>query len=153
MPDFVLGMDAVAYYGPEDTVIGSLTELTNVRDVTPSLSASEADVTTRANAGWRGTAAALRDAEISFEMVWKTTDAGFTAIKDAFIATAAADRVLAMAFMDGLVSGGGVQGIFGNFSVTGFEQTQGLEDAIIVSVTVKLLSLVSGTDSAWAEVA
>ncbi len=150
MPDFILGMDAKAYYGVEDTAIGAMTLLTNVRDVTLSLSASEADVTTRANAGWRGTASALRDADVSFEMVWKTTDAGFDAIRDAFIATDVANRVLAMAFMDKLVATSGSQGVHANFSVTGFERAEALEDALIMSVTVKLVSLISA--SAWVEI-
>jgi hypothetical protein len=45
-------------------------------------------VTTRANSGWRATAPTLRECAIEFEMVWDTSDAGFTAIKDAYLSNA-----------------------------------------------------------------
>ena len=63
---------------------GAWTALGNTRDVTLNLEAGEADVTTRANAGWRATVATLKEASVEFEMVWDTADAGFTAIKNAF---------------------------------------------------------------------
>lgn len=74
-----LGMEAKIYYkaGGQGGG-GSWTELTNVRDVTLSLETGEADVTTRANAGWRATVATLKEASVEFEMVWDTADAGFT---------------------------------------------------------------------------
>ena len=56
MADFILGMNAKIYQGPPDTALASLTEMGNVRDVTLSLEAGEADITTRANSGWRATA-------------------------------------------------------------------------------------------------
>ena len=69
--DFQLGMNAKAYYGAADTPLVNLVELTNVKDVNLSLDAGEADVTTRANSGWRATAATLKEASAEFEMVWK----------------------------------------------------------------------------------
>ncbi|MFO0490811.1 MAG: phage tail tube protein, partial [bacterium] len=63
---------------------GAWTALGNTRDVTLNLEAGEADVTTRANSGWRATVATLKEASVEFEMVWDTGDAGFTAIKNAF---------------------------------------------------------------------
>jgi len=57
---------------------GAWTELANVKDVTLSLETGEADVTTRANSGWRATVATLKEATVEFEMVWDTADAGFT---------------------------------------------------------------------------
>ena len=56
-----LGMEAVLNYktGGQDGA-GSWVELANVRDVTLSLEAGEADVTTRANSGWRAVVATLK---------------------------------------------------------------------------------------------
>jgi len=74
-----LGMDAKLYYcaaGIGGTPTWS--ELTNVKNVTLSLQKGEADVTTRANGGWKATAATLKEGTIEFEMVWDTADAGFT---------------------------------------------------------------------------
>jgi len=78
-----LGMEAKIYYkvGGQGGG-GAWTELTNVRDVTLSLETGEADVTTRANSGWRATVATLKDASVEFEMVWDTADAEFTRQKE-----------------------------------------------------------------------
>ena len=54
------------------------TELGNALDVNLNLSTGEADITTRANNGWKATAATLKEGSIEFEMLWKPTDAGFT---------------------------------------------------------------------------
>jgi hypothetical protein len=64
---------------------GSWETLSNAKDVTLSLETAEADATTRANNGWRATVAGLKDGSVEFEMVWDTGDAGFTAVKDAFM--------------------------------------------------------------------
>lgn len=76
MPNVILGMDAKLYYGNAGS--SATNEMTNVRDVTVSAEAGEADVTTRANSGWRATVATLRECSIEFEMVWDPADAGFT---------------------------------------------------------------------------
>ena len=140
MPEFLLGMKAAIYQGPKGTAIGSLTEITNARDVTVSLSAAEADATTRGNSGWRATIATLRDAEVSFEMVWKTSDASFTAIKNAFLSNVADTdlRLLEFGVLDQDRGEGTAQGILGAFSITGFERTEALEEVQMVSVTLKL---------------
>lgn len=76
MATFILGKDATLYQGPAGTT--PTTEMSNVRDVTLTLEAGEADVTTRANQGWRATAPTLRECSVEFEMVWDPADAGFT---------------------------------------------------------------------------
>ena len=53
---FLLGMNAKIYQGAAGTELATLTEMGNVKDVTLNLEAGEADVTTRANQGWRATA-------------------------------------------------------------------------------------------------
>ncbi|HXH23888.1 MAG TPA: phage tail tube protein [Vicinamibacterales bacterium] len=74
-----LGMEAVLNYkiGGQGGG-GAWTALGNTRDVTLNLETGEADVTTRANSGWRATVATLKEASVEFEMVWDTADAGFT---------------------------------------------------------------------------
>jgi hypothetical protein len=56
----VLGMNCKAYYGTAEAELSSMTELTNVKDVTLNFQTGEADITTRANDGWKATAATLR---------------------------------------------------------------------------------------------
>lgn len=141
MPNFLLGMNAKMYYhATPGTALGSMTLLSNVKDVTLNLTAAEADVTSRANSGWRAIAAALRDASVDFQMVWKTADAGFSAIKDAFLTSAEIE--LAVLDQDKAVSG--AQGLKGGFTITAFNREEPLEQAVMVSVTAKLV-----TFSAW----
>jgi len=128
MADFILGMNAKIYYGTAGSTASS--ELSNVRDVTVTLEAGEADVTTRANDGWRATAPTLKECTVEFEMVWKTTDAGFTAIKNAFLN----NTTIALL----VLSESGGEGMDGDFSITNFSRNEPLEEAITVSVTAKL---------------
>jgi len=131
--EFVIGMDGKAYQGPADTAIGSLTEIANIKDVTVSLEAGEADVTTRGNSGWRATAPTLRECTAEFEMLWKPADASFVAIKNAFLN----GTTLAMAFLSGEQSSAG-EGPLGNFAITNFTRSEPLEEGMTVSVTAKL---------------
>ena len=128
MAEFVLGMNAKLYYGAAGA--SAATEMGNVRDVTLTLEAGEADVTTRANLGWRATAPTLRECTAEFEMVWDPTDAGFTAIKNAFLTAG----LVALKILD---QDGG-QGPDGDFAITSFSRNEALEEAITVSVTAKL---------------
>ena len=128
MSDFVLGMNAKLYHGVAGTT--AATEMTNVRDVTLTLEAGEADVTTRANLGWRATAPTLRECSAEFEMVWDPDDAGFTAIKTAFLAS----DLIALKVLDKAAG----QGPDGDFAITSFSRAEALEEAITVSVTAKL---------------
>lgn len=143
MPDYLLGMEAKIYQGAAAAAIGALTEMSNVKDVTLNLEAGDADVTTRANSGWRGTAPTLREASVDFEMVWKTSDAGFQAIRDAYLA----NGTLELAVMDQDKATSGAEGLKGTFSITSFNRSEPLEEAISVSVTAKLV-----TFDEWVEI-
>ena len=128
-----LGLDAKLYRNTGTPGAPTWVEMTNVKDLTLNLEASEADVTTRGNAGWRATLAALKDASIEFEMVWDTADAAFTAIKDAFFGSTSVE----FAVMDGDITVTGVQGLRAEMSITNFSRSEPLEEAISVSVTAK----------------
>ena len=134
MATYVLGMNAGLYQGPAGTTDPStMSEVDNVRDVTLTLEAGEADITTRGNGGWRATRAALRDASVEFELVWDGEDAALEAIRDAYLA----GSELALAVMDGDIATVGSEGFCANFVVTGFNRGEPLEEAITVSVTAK----------------
>jgi len=128
-----LGMEAKVYRNTGTYGAPVWVEITNVRDVTLNLESGEADVTTRANSGWRATAATLKEASVEFEMVWDTADAGFTAIKDAFFDGTNID----LAVMDGDIGQTGTQGLRAEFGITSFSRSEPLEEAITVSVTAK----------------
>ena len=135
-----LGMEAKLLYkvGGQGGA-GSWTALGNTRDVTLNLEAGEADVTTRANNGWRAMVATLKSASVEFEMVWDTTDAGFKAIKDAFFGNTA----ISLQILDGAAG----QGLQADFSITNFSRKEGLEEALTVSVTAKVTY--SATAPSW----
>jgi hypothetical protein len=122
-----LGMEAKLYYGAAGATATS--ELTNVKDVTLNLESGEADVTTRANAGWRATVGTLKTGSVEFEMIWDSDDAGFAAIKDAYFN----NEPIALAILD---EAGG-EGLDADFSITSFSRKEALEEAITVSVTAK----------------
>ena len=124
---------ALRYRGAGDE-LADLTEMSNVRDVTLNLEAGEADITTRANSGWKATAPTLRECTCEFEMVWKPGDEGFDAIKAAFLG----GTTIELAVLDQARETTGAQGPKGSFSITSFSRKEALEEAITVSVTAKL---------------
>ncbi len=109
------------------------TELSNVKNVTLNLTKGEADVTTRANNGWKATAGTLKEGSIEFEMVWDTADAGFTAIQEAYFA----NTPIGIAAMDGPIETVGSQGLWADCMIADFSREEPLEEAISVKVTAK----------------
>ena len=130
---FKLGMEARLYRNTGTYETPTWTEIDNVKDVTLNLETGEADVTTRANNGWRATAATMKDGSVEFEMVWDTADAGFTAIQEAYFDNTS----LEFAVMDGDIATSGTQGLRATMAVTNFSRNEPLEEAITVSVTIK----------------
>jgi hypothetical protein len=128
------GMDAKLYYCAAG--IGGTptwTELTNVKNVTLNLQKGEADVTTRGNNGWKATAGTLKEGSIEFEMVWDTTDTGFTAIQQAYFQ----NSKIGIAAMDGGITTAGSQGLWADCQITDFSREEPLEEALSVKVTAK----------------
>jgi hypothetical protein len=145
MATYVLGMNAGLYQGAAGvTDPATMTLVDNVRDVTLSMEAGEADITTRGNNGWRATAPTLRECTVEFQMVWKPGDAVFDAIKTAFLTSG----TVALAVLDQKVGISGAQGPLGDFSITNFSRNEALEEAIVADVTAKLAVFVE-----WHEVA
>ena len=144
MATYVLGMNAGLYQGAAgSTTPSSMSEVDNVRDVTLSMEAGEADITTRGNSGWRATAPTLRECTVEFQMVWKPGDTVFEAIKTAFLTAGN----VALAVLDQKVGITGAQGPLGDFSITNFSRNEALEEAIVADVTAKLAVFVE-----WHEV-
>ena len=138
--NFVLGKDCKLYFGdvPLDGVTETAatmdwTELDNALDVNLNLSTGEADITTRANNGWKATAATLKEGSVEFEMLWKPTDAGFAAIIAAWLA----GSEIPIAALDGAITVEGKKGLVSNCTVTNFSRSEPLEEAVKASVTLK----------------
>lgn len=130
----VLGMNCKAYRNTASYASPAWNEITNIRDLSLSLEADEADVTTRGNNGWKATVQTLKDATVEFQMVWDTAGDDFTAIQTAFLANTSIE----CAFMDGSISTNGNQGLRATFMVTNFSRTENLTEAVMVDVSLKV---------------
>jgi hypothetical protein len=131
-----LGLDAKLFRNTGSYAAPTWVEVKNVKDLTLTLEAGEADVTTRGNNGWRATVATLKDGSVEFEMVWDSGDADFVAFRDAFLD----NEPIELAVMDGPITGAGSsgsQGLRASFAVTGFSRNEPLEEAITVPVSIK----------------
>jgi len=134
VPDPPKEPNAKIYQGAAGTDLGALEEMSNAKDVTLSLEAGEADVTTRANQGWRATAPTLRECTVEFEMLWQPGDSGFNALKTAFLTSG----LVRLAILTGAVGAANTEGPVGDFSITNFSRSEPLEEGVTVSVTAKL---------------
>ena len=135
-PDFMLGIDGKIYYhATAGTALATMTLLlSNAQDVSLKLSAGEADITTRANSGWKATAPTLKEAEVSFGYMYKGGEAGAIALRTAFLANTA----IAMAVLTGAKAGTGVEGPVGDWCITEMSRDESLAEAIKYNVTAKL---------------
>ena len=122
----VLGLNAKILRGAAGAT-GS-TEVKNVKDLTLNLESGEADVTTRATEGWKAAIATLKEGSLEFGMLYDTADADFQAFQAAYFS----NTPMAL-----FVSDGAGTGLDADFSITGFNITQNLEEAMTVSVKAK----------------
>tara|TARA_R100000008_G_scaffold62445_1_gene39707 strand:+ start:2362 stop:2763 length:402 start_codon:yes stop_codon:yes gene_type:complete len=118
-------------------------EIENVKDVTLNLEGATADVTTRGGNGWRQSVKTLKDGNVSWQMVYDTADADFTAIKDAFLN----NDDIKLEILDGDRTTTGTQGLQADFSITGFNINESLEEAMTVDVTA--VTAYSSTAPSW----
>ena len=128
-----LGLEARLYFKPSMADPGPWVEMGNVKDLTLNLEKGEADVTTRANAGWRAMVGTLKEGSVEWSSVWDTEDPGFTAIKNAYFG----NTPIALAVMDGPVDASGSKGLQADMSVISFSRSEPLEEALEVQITLK----------------
>ena len=132
---------------PASGAPAGLAALDNVQDVTLSLETGEADVTTRANNGYKATVATLKQGSVEFTMIWSSDDPGFKAVQEAYFQ----NKPIALAVLDGPMDTVGTQGLWADFSVTNFSRQEPLAEAITAKVTVK--PTYSNVPPAWVTVA
>jgi len=140
-----LGMNCVLFFKVGGIAGGGAwLAANNVRDATLNMEANETDVTTRGNAGWEATAPTLRKASVDTELIWAPAEPFFTALKNAFMAVSAAERVIGIRAMSAASDGEGLQA---DMAVSKFSRSEDLEDAVKVSVTLK--PTYSATPPTW----
>ena len=134
-----LGFECKLYYDAtplaagETAVDGSWSEITAVRDLTCNLDKDEADMTTRANAGWKATRGSLRDGSLEFDLLYDSDDTHIKAIRDAYLG----NNLIALAAMDGDILVAGAEGFVANFEIMSFNHSQPLTEGVTISVTAK----------------
>ena len=121
-----VSLDAKLYHGPAGNTATTL--LTTVGDVTVSLKKSETKISSRASR-WALFKGALKEAEISFEVVDDSSSTALGTILNAFMS----DTPLAFLIKDA-VDGSGLDA---DFEVLGADRDEKLEDAIKYKFTIK----------------
>ncbi|MEI8197014.1 MAG: hypothetical protein WCI73_14035 [Phycisphaerae bacterium] len=137
---YILSTGTRATWGTADsngihggTAPASLSEMSNISDLTLNLTKGEADATTRAANGWKVILSALKEGSIEFEMNWEPTDTNFAFLFNAWLN----DTTVAVAALDQASSVSGAQGLWADFVVTGFTKKEPLQEVQKVSVTIK----------------
>lgn len=121
------GFEAKMYHGTAGS--SATTELDIIRDVTLTLESTEGETTTRATGGWKTYVAGLKDATIEFTLKWDPSNAGFEALRDAWVGRS----LVALKILD-KASG---EGLDADFVVTKFSRSENLDEKIEVSVTAR----------------
>lgn len=137
-----LGLNAKMYYL---NATPAWVEMTAVKELTLNLEKGEADVSTRANNGFKAQVGTLKDVSIDFKLVYDKADLGFIKMKDSFFNGTA----VKMAIMDGDVAAasGASEGLVATFEVFGFTIPEPLEEALTVDVKAKVAY--ASTAPAW----
>lgn len=130
-----LGANGKAYW---DAISGHASPswdlLSLVKSVTINAEVGDADVTDRSVGAWKAFLPTLKDVAVDVSMNYDTTDAGFAALKAAFLA----GTILNMAFMDGPVATTGSQGLRAPMFISKFPRSEDLENYMTIDMTFKL---------------
>jgi Phage tail tube protein len=129
----VLGLNAQLYLaagGSGGYTSGAL--VNNVKDLTLKIEKNTADVTTRGNNGWRATVGVLRDATVSWGMIYDNTDAAIILLVASFMANSSPTNQVEAAILDP-----DHKGLEATFVVTSFTRNEPLEEALTVDVEMR----------------
>ena len=131
-----LGLDAVllvaAAAGDTPEVVTGLAEYDEVVNVDLNISAGEADVTTRANDGWRSFCQTLKEATIDVTAMYKGSNTELNIIRAAFLGNDLVDAAV--------MTGGEAprEGLVGRWAVTEFSLGQQLEEGQEITISLRL---------------
>lgn len=123
-------MSGVAGYNCKFTEGASPTTIGKCRDFKLSSKGKEVDISTRSGAGWKEFIQGLKEYDLSWEQLWVPTDTAFTDLQTAYMN----GTPLAWSAVDAASSG---KGFSGNMIITGLDQGEPLDGALMVSLTAK----------------
>jgi hypothetical protein len=104
-----------------------------IGDVTPNHNPVTFDRTTRSSGAFTSTGVAMRDPEVSFPMAYNPTGAAFIAFRTAHTTGVP----IAVAIVDRAIATVGATGLVANWTVTGWGETEPLNDRKMIAVTLK----------------
>lgn len=138
-----LGLNCKLYRNTGTFASPTLNEISCVRDLTLSLSAGEADVSTRGSGGWKATKATLKDASVEFKLIPNKDVAGdladIEAFTDAFYANP--PEPIDLVVLDGPdpAPSGSVasHGLHAWFAITSLVRNENLEEGVTYDITLK----------------
>lgn len=133
-----LGLNARFYIGntfAAATVPTTWNETNNVKDLTLNLTKDVADVTTRANNGFKAYIATLKDASVSFMSIFDDSDAQQEVMADAFFD----NTQIWVRVMDKAVglTGTTSQGLRAYCEVTSFTRNEQLTEGLTLDIELK----------------
>jgi len=131
-----IGLNCKLYYSDTeldgDTVTpatATWVEIDIVRDVSIPMERGKADLPTRGST-WNQSATTLLTAGLEFQIKNDTADAGYIALRDAFIN----NTEIAVAAMDGDIEVAGAEGLASNMMVENFTRGEPLEEGVSIDV-------------------
>jgi predicted secreted protein len=138
MPGAQLGLDARLYLGDTydgATIPTSWTITNNVKDLTLNMTKDTADVTTRANNGFKAYIATLKDASVDFMSIFDDADAQQLVLSDAFFDNT---QVWVRVFdkEEGLAATT-AQGLQAFMEVVSFTRNEQLTEALTLDISLK----------------
>jgi hypothetical protein len=111
----------------------SLTEISTVKDLSIPIEAGEVNLTTRQNGGWEATEAGVFKASMEIPLIYDPANAGVAALMKAYLTRGH----VALAVLDGDKATDGTQGLWADFSVLKMDKGEEIENAQMVTFTVK----------------
>lgn len=144
---FEVGIDCKVYYDASGVGGSTWAELTIVSgDPTLTMEHAEAEVKVRGN-NWVRVLQSLTSATIQMDIAYDNTDAGYEALRNAFLNK----TDIGIAMMDGAVESTGSEGLQADMKVMSFNRNEPIEGLVTVSVSLKP-SADSDTDPDYVEV-
>lgn len=143
MADYRLGKDAVVYRNTGTYGAPTWVAIDIVKDVTLGLQAGEWDGSRRGSGGWKQSAPTMKSADIGLDIVFKPGDAGYIALRAAFVGSSLID----LAVMDGPIATPGSEGLRAEMAVLGFDRDEKLEEGLMIKC--KLKPGVSSNQPVW----
>lgn len=126
-----LGIDAKLYHNTGSFSTPTWSEIPIVSELTSSLEKVMGKIKSR-KSKWNRNRPSTRDLSIDFQLEDDPDDAGFQALRDAWLN----DTLIDMAAVDQDIANSGAQGPRAEFYVTKFERGEPLEEGMTYSVTI-----------------